>query len=334
MESEKQVEKILGELVVPGTGRSILQLNMVQGIEYKNGQVKLTLAATALNPHAQEVLTREAKEALKGLSRLSKVVVEYVPAKASELNRIDRVIAVMSGKGGVGKSLMAGLIAVALRRHGYQVGLLDADLTGPSIPKMFGISARPRGSDTGILPVSSALGIETISINLLLRDEGKAVIWRGPLIGKAIIQFWQDVVWGKLDFLIIDLPPGTADAPLTVMQSIPLDGIVIVFTPQDLTTMIVKKSIDMARTMKKHILGVVENMCYLRIAETGKLIEPFGPSKAKEMAQLAQAPILARLPIDPQLAKLCDEGSIELYDDEIVDSLGRSVLKSIKSEVH
>jgi hydrogenase maturation protease len=231
----------------------------------------------------------------------------------------------MSGKGGVGKSLVASLTAVALKRQGYEVGILDADITGPSIPKMFGITARPAGSDSGILPVLSKSGIEVMSINLLLPSEDDAVIWRGPLIGRAITQFWEEVLWGKLDYLIVDLPPGTADAPLTVMQSLPISGIIIVFTPQALTTMVVRKAINMARQMGKPILGVVENMSYLYMPEIDRKIELFGKSRGEEMAKAAHAPLLGQLPIDPALAKLCDEGNIERYDAEIIAKLGESL---------
>ncbi|MBA7686442.1 Iron-sulfur cluster carrier protein [subsurface metagenome] len=238
----------------------------------------------------------------------------------------------MSGKGGVGKSLVAGLIAVALNRQGYAVGILDADLTGPSIPKMFGIIARPEGSSTGILPVLSRSGIEVMSLNLLLPDESEAVIWRGPLISNTITQFWEGVVWGKRDYLVVDLPPGTADAPLTVMQQLPLSGVIIVFTPQALTTMIVRKAVKMAQKMGKPILGVVENMSYLYIPEIDKKMELFGKSKGEEMAQAAQAPLLGQLPIDPELAKLCDEGNIERYDSDIINRLGESLLQAISAK--
>jgi len=239
----------------------------------------------------------------------------------------------MSGKGGVGKSLIASLTAVSLKRKGYDVGILDADITGPSIPKMFGIDTRPGGSESGILPVLSRSGIEIMSINLLLPSEDDAVIWRGPLIAKTIAQFWKEVLWGKLDYLIVDLPPGTADAPLTVLQTLPVSGIIIVFTPQDLTAMIVRKAVSMAKKMDKPILGVVENMAYLYVSEIDKKIELFGKSRGEEMARSAQAPLLGQLPIDPELAKLCDEGNVERYGAEIVTRLGESLLQSMSANV-
>jgi len=218
---------------------------------------------------------------------------------------------------------------VALKRQGSEVGILDADITGPSIPKMFGISERPSGSNTGILPILSRSGIEVMSFNLLLPQEDDAVIWRGPLISKAITQFWEEVVWGKLDYLIVDLPPGTADAPLTVMQTLPVSGIIIVFTPQDLTTMIVKKAVSMAQKMGKPVLGVVENMSYLYIAEIDKRVELFGKSKGEEMARAANAPFLGQLPIDPELARLCDEGNIERYNSDAFTAMAQALMSAL-----
>jgi len=188
---------------------------------------------------------------------------------------------------------------------------------------MFGLNARPTGSDTGIMPVVSRAGIEVMSINLFLPHEDDAVIWRGPLIGNTIKQFWEHVLWGKLDYLLIDLPPGTADAPLTVMQSFPISGVIIVFTPQDLTAMIVRKAVNMAQKMNKTVLGVVENMSYLQLPDSDKKMEIFGPSRAAEMAQLSQAPLLGQLPLDPELARLCDQGEIEKYDSEIMKAFGQ-----------
>jgi len=229
--------------------------------------------------------------------------------------------------------LVTGLIGISLARRGYEVGILDADITGPSIPRMFGISGRPAGSETGILPPLSHLGIGIMSINLLLPNEDDAVIWRGPLIGKTITQFWEDVLWGKLDYLLVDLPPGTADAPLTVMQSLPLSGVVIVFSPQELAAMVVRKAVQMAQKMNIPIIGVVENMSYFLLPDSGKRIEIFGKSKGKEMAKAADAPLLGHLPIDPQLAQLCDEGNIERYDSEVLNGFAEAFLKAISEKV-
>jgi len=320
MPTKEKVLESLKAVLVPATKRSIVGMNLVRGITISDGKINVTLASTGLIPGAQDWVRDRAKEAIGKLPEASEVKVEYSDAKAKELNSIDHTLAVMSGKGGVGKSLVSSLVAIALKRQGYEVGILDADITGPSIPKMFGITARPAGSDSGILPVSSRSGIEVMSINLLLPSEDDAVIWRGPLIGRAITQFWEEVLWGKLDCLVVDLPPGTADAPLTVMQTLPISGIIIVFTPQDLTTMVVRKAVRMAQQMGKPILGVVENMSYLYVPEIDKKIELFGKSRGEEMAHAAHAPLLGQLPMDPALAKLCDEGNIELYDSEIYNA--------------
>jgi hydrogenase maturation protease len=256
--------------------------------------------------------------------------IEFIEAKPEALNEIKQIIAVMSGKGGVGKSLVTALLAIALKRQGKSVGILDADITGASIPRMFGITARPFGSETGLLPVVSESGIEVMSMNLLLPQEESAVIWRAPLLSKAIGQFWTDVVWGKLDYLLIDLPPGTADAPLTVMQSIPITGVIIVSTPQGLVEMIVKKAVDMAQKMNKPILGIVENMSYFTAPETGKKYEIFGQSKGESLAKAAQALLLGQLPIDPELARLCDNGQIEHYSGAAVASLGKALQTALE----
>ena len=332
MVTEEQIRESLNEVLVPGVMRSIASLNLVGEVTVSDQEVKITLASAALNSGAQDWIKTKTKEVVEKLPEVNQVEVEFSEAKPAELNKISHIVAVMSGKGGVGKSLVAGLTAIILKRQGYEVGILDADITGPSIPKMFGITARPTGSDSGILPVLSRSGIEVMSINLLLPSEDDAVIWRGPLISNTIKQFWEDVLWGKLDYLIIDLPPGTADASLTVMQSFPISGVIIVFTPQDLVEMIVRKAVNMAQKMEKPILGVVENMSYLYVAEIDKKVELFGRSRGEEMAKSVQAPLLAQLPIDPELAKLCDEGNIERYDAEIINSLGESLSQVISAK--
>ena len=329
MIAEEEVRESLSEVLVPGVKRSLVMMNLVREVGIADGKVSITLASSALSDGAQQWLRDKTKEVVGKLAGVAGVQVDFVSPKPAELNQIQRVIAVMSGKGGVGKSLVAGLIAVALRRQGSEVGILDADITGPSIPKMFGIKERPGGSSTGILPVLSRSGIEVMSFNLLMPQEDEAVIWRGPLISRAITQFWEDVVWGRLDYLVVDLPPGTSDASLTVMQSLPVAGIVIVSTPQDLAAMIVKKALSMARKMGKPILGVVENMSYLYLPDIDRRIEIFGKSKAEEMARAANAPLLGQLPIDPELAKLCDEGGIERYSSDVLDSLVQNLAPAL-----
>ena len=330
MATDEQLKEILNEMLVPGVMRGLGKMNLLRDFSVADGQVSVTLASAALAQGTQDWLRNKIKDATSKLPGINEVNVSFVDGKPKDLNEIGHVIAVMSGKGGVGKSLVTGLTSVALQRLGYEVGILDADITGPSIPKMFGIVDRPGGSDTGILPVTSRSGIEIMSINLLLPNEDDAVIWRGPLIGRAITQFWEEVLWGKLDYLIVDLPPGTADAPLTVMQSLPISGVLIVFTPQDLTAMVVRKAVHMAQQMGKPILGVVENMSYLYVPEIDKKIELFGKSRGDEMAKAANAPLLGQLPIDPELAKLCDEGNIERYNSEIMTRLGESISQAAK----
>lgn len=333
MPTREDMMQWLDAIIVPGVTRSLVKMNLIRDISTTHGKVDIRLASAAIGPEAQERLKEQIKKTTGKCTGVKEVNVSFVEGKPQELNEVGHVIAIMSGKGGVGKSLVAGLAAIALKRQGYEVGILDADITGPSIPKMFGISARPAGSDSGLMPVSSRSGIELMSINLLLPSEDDAVIWRGPLIGRAITQFWEEVLWGKLDYLIVDLPPGTADAPLTVLQTLPISGIIIVFTPQDLTTMVVRKAINMARQMKKPILGVIENMSYLYVPELDKKIEIFGKSRGEEMSLTAGAPLLGRLPIDPELARLCDEGIIEVYDAEIIASLGKSLAIAISAQV-
>jgi Mrp family chromosome partitioning ATPase len=232
---------------------------------------------------------------------------------------IKHVIAVASGKGGVGKSSITALLAVGACREGFKAGILDADITGPSIPKMFGLKTASGGR--GFAPMETSMGIKIMSLNLLLPSEDDPVIWRGPLIGGAVKQFWADVDWGELDYLFIDLPPGTADAPLTVMQVIPLDGLVIVSSPQDLALMVVTKALKMAGTMNVPVLGLVENMSYLICPHCLARVEMFGSSKGEEVAKRSGIPLLAALPLDKKLAECCDSGTVERYDSELFKKL-------------
>lgn len=251
----------------------------------------------------------------------------------SEFNDIKHVIAVMSGKGGVGKSSVSALLAVSLAKQGYRTGVLDADITGPSIPKMFGVRQKPMFNKLGIDSVPTPLGIRVMSINLLLENEEDPVIWRGPLIGNAVKQFWTDVIWGKLDYLIVDLPPGTGDAPLTVMQSLPLDGMVVVTSPQEVASLVVKKAVRMAKMMNIPVLGIVENMSYVICPDCGSRLEVFGPSSAPEISSKFDIPLLGRIPLDPGLAKLCDAGKVENYDENVVSDMLPEMLSKLKSNV-
>ena len=326
---EESLARALDSVVVPGAERTLTQLNLVQRVDRSDGQVRVVLGDAAMSDEAKQAVDESVRVAIASVSG-DDAVVDFVLMTTEEANTIGHTIAVMSGKGGVGKSLVTGLLAVALMREGYSVGILDADLTGSSIPKMFGVEGRPTGSNSGILPVLSESGMPVMAMNLLLESNDQPVIWRGPLIDKAIRQFGKDVLWGKLDYLLIDLPPGTADAVLTVMQAFPIDGAVVVFTPQDLVDMIVRKALNMARMMDKRVLGVVENMSYLYVPEIDKKMELFGPSRGDEMAAVANAPLLARLPVDPALAALCDGGRVEDYQSDVVATLGQNLLDTIR----
>lgn len=240
------------------------------------------------------------------------------PSFVEELNKyskITKVIGVASGKGGVGKSSTTSLLATAAQKLGYSVGILDADITGPSIPKAFGIEGKANGSELGILPRESENGIKIISVNLILDDVTQPVIMRGPIIGNMVKQFWSDVYWGDLDFLFIDMPPGTGDVPLTIYQSIKLDGIILVTTPQDLVAMIVEKAVNMSKIMDIPMLGIIENMSYFLCPDNGKKYEIFGKSKINDVAQKMGLTVLGQMPIDPKIAELCDAGRIEDYDE-------------------
>ncbi len=250
------------------------------------------------------------------------------PPQRQQKPGIEHIVAIMSGKGGVGKSLVTGLLAVALQRQGLRVGILDADITGPSMARLFGVSARPyEGEDRKPHPPATRSGIQIMSMNLLTDKETDAVIWRGPMVSRAIQQFYTDLEWGKLDYLFIDLPPGTSDAPLTVLQALPVSGVVLVTTPQGLATMIVSKAIKLVQQLHASIIGIVENMSYYADPQTGKRHELFGPSKGVELVVESGAPLLAQLPIDTSLTALCDSGRIEEYQSTDYDTLATNFTK-------
>jgi Mrp family chromosome partitioning ATPase len=313
--TEKQVWEKLQSIPLPGTPRDIVAMNYVRQVNI-DPEIMVTLAATGLLADEQKRLQQKVVASIETLNGAAPVHINFVEVKPLELNSIDSIVATMSGKGGVGKSLVAALAAVSLRREGFSVGILDADIAGPSIPRMFGATAHPVGSGTGILPVFSRLGIEIMSMNLLLSQENEAVIWRGPLVSRAINQFWEDVVWGRLDYLIIDMPPGTTDAALTVMQSLPVSGVIMVTTPQNLTAMMVKKAVSMVRKMNIPLLGLIENMSYYRDPETGQPISIFGPSRGEALARETEVPFAGRLSLDPELARQADNGGIEDFKSE------------------
>ena len=250
---------------------------------------------------------------------------ESLIEKTNDFNDIKKVIAIVSGKGGVGKSLVTSLTAVTMKRLGYKTAILDADVTGPSIPKAFGITEKASANELGIFPVRTSTDIGTMSINNLLENDTDPVIWRGPVIAGAVKQFWTDVLWGEVDYLFVDMPPGTGDVPLTVFQSLPVDGIIGVTSPQELVSMIVAKAVRMAEMMDIPVLGIVENMSYFKCPDCGKEIQVFGPSKIDEVAKEHGLDVLGRIPIDPSLAALCDRGMIESFNGNWLDDAAKKL---------
>jgi len=246
-------------------------------------------------------------------------------AKPHELSHIKKIVGVCSGKGGVGKSMVTSLLAVLAQRQGLKVGILDADITGPSIPRAFGLKEKAAGSDQGIFPVRSTTGIDVMSLNLLLENDTDPVVWRGPVIAGAVGQFWTDVVWGDKDILFIDMPPGTGDVMLTVCQTIPVDALILVTTPQELVEMIVEKALKMANMMEIPVMGLVENMSYIACPDCDKHIEVFGKSRVDEMAERYNIPLTAKLPIDPKLTGSVDKGMIELFNGDWLDKLADAI---------
>jgi Mrp family chromosome partitioning ATPase len=344
-----QVRKALEAVIDPELKRNLIELGMIRDVQIADGIVRVTVALTTPACPLKNQIENDVRRELMSLPDVESVVVQFGalspeervhalegaeegPTSAQQLSNVGKVVAVMSGKGGVGKSLVTALLALSLARNGLKVGILDADITGPSIPKMFGLNDKADSSEMGIFPVESRLGIRVVSINLLLPEDDMPVIWRGPLIAGAIKQFWTDVVWGDLDYLLVDLPPGTSDAPLTVMQSLPLSGAIVVSSPQSLAGMVVRKAVRMAEGMKVPVLGVVENMSYFVCPETEHHHEIFGPSRGEELARASKAPLLAKLPLDPAAARLCDAGMIEEYDTGAVRDLAAAFFTVVAGE--
>lgn len=343
MVTEEEIRNALRTVMDPELGRNLVDLGMVRQIRVEDGQVDVTLALTTMACPLKNRIVDDIKSAIRGLDGALITNVQLTEMTEAErakalghheekhgaaeaFNEIGRVIAVMSGKGGVGKSSVASLLAVNLRKRGEKVGLLDADITGPSIPRMFGVRMASM-SPLGLVPAVTSSGIKVISINLLLRDEDSPIIWRGPLISGAIKQFWGDVLWEKLDTLVIDLPPGTSDATLTVMQSMPLSGVLLVTSPQDLAGMVVRKAAHMAQQLSIPIIGLIENMSYVLCPDCGRRIDVFGSSKADETARALGVPLLGRIPLDPELASHCDDGLIERYSGEVFDPIASRVVE-------
>lgn len=332
-----QVKDALSQVIDPELNNNIVDLGMVKDIHISSGDVTVTLALTVKGCPLKNYLKEQTQAALFSIPDVENVTVNLTAmtpqerqalkdrlSSAIQINHIGRMIAVMSGKGGVGKSSATALLAVALRRQGYEVGILDADVTGPSIPKLFGITGPVRSVPLGMLPVETRTGIKVISTNLMLKEEDMALIWRGPVMSGTVKQFWKDVLWGRLDYLLVDLPPGTSDITLTAMESFPLSGVILLTMPQGLSSMIVRKTVHMCQGLEAPILGIVENMSYFVAPDTGARYEIFGPSNTPAVAEAAAAPILGRLPIDPRLAALGDAGEIEQYENSAYSELAQA----------
>lgn len=245
--------------------------------------------------------------------------------KLHPLSSVAHTVGVVSGKGGVGKSIVTSMLSVAMQRREFHAAVLDADVTGPSVPKAFGLHGKAESTGEALLPVKSTTGIDIMSVNLLLPEETSPVVWRGPVIAGAVKQFWSEVIWDEVDYMFIDMPPGTGDVPLTVFQSIPLDGIVVVTTPQELVSMIVEKAVNMARLMNIPIIGVIENMSYVKCPDCGKRIDVFGKSGTEEYCRENGIPFLGQIPFDPKMAALCDKGTVELYENDYIDAAADAV---------
>lgn len=340
----------LRRVIDPEIGRNLVDLNMIHDLQIgAGGRVGFTIALTVPTCPLRDQMAGDARAAVGALDGVTGVDIKFRPMNEAErkavfslshlrpglpqlkqFNQVQQVIAVMSGKGGVGKSLVTAALAVGLRRQGQRVGILDADVTGPSIPRLFGLaSGGLRASEQGMLPAATKKGIKVISANLLLKEEDIPIVWRGPMIAGAIKQFWTDALWGRLDTLLVDLPPGTSDAAIAVIQNLPLKGAILVTTPQELAAMVVRKAVYMLRDLKVPILGVIENMSYFRCPETNHQHEIFGPSHAEEIAAAAGTTVWAHLRINPELAALCDAGRVEELDLPELQALSERLVASV-----
>jgi len=344
IDKQSVIESLRGVLD-PEIGISIVDLNMVRDITITDDHVKVKIALTVAHCPLAKTLQSDVEKALKKSGQVHSVTVETTSMSKPELDElrtmlqnktaktgaeprtnvgagierlgkreIRNIIAIVSGKGGVGKSFVTSMLACELRRQGYEVGVLDADLTGPSIAKVFGLTNHPSKSPAGaITPIETKTGIKVMSINLILDDPGTPVIWRGPIVNSVIRQLYWEVDWGPLHYLLVDLPPGTSDAPLTVFQSLPLDGVIVVSSPQDLASLIVTKAVNMAKKMNTEIFGLIENMSFLECPGCGEKVHVFGPSQGEKLAEQLGILFLGSIPIDPMIARKSDEGRIEDY---------------------
>lgn len=342
MPTIEQVRQALTQVDDPELGRNIVELGMARDIQIEGGDVSVTLALTIMGCPLRNYLQEQTRAAAASVPGVENVTVELtamteeerrkameMASPAMRFNRIGRVVAMMSGKGGVGKSSVAALLATVLQRQGRAVGVLDADVTGPSIPRLFGLSGPANSTDIGLVPTQTTTGIKVMSINLLLKQEDMALVWPGQQVAGAIKQFWTDVVWGELDYLLVDLPPGISDATFTVMQSLPLNGVIMVTIPHSLSSLGVRKAVHTCQHMETPVLGVVENMSFFTCPETDVQHDIFGTSHTNEVADAAGAPILGRLPLDPDLVQLAGAGEIEQYDGDACIRLAAAFAEAV-----
>lgn len=347
MVSKEEIMNVLKSVVDPELKMDLVEANMVRNIEISGNAVKITIALTSSSCPLVDKIKSEIINRIKSLKSVSEVEIITTTMNEDEARKlfekikyrralqkfpkknIKKIIAVLSGKGGVGKSSITALLATELSRRKFKVGILDADITGPSIPKMFGVKSMPYVLEGKIIPPTSKTGIKIMSMNLIIGDEELPVIWRGPLVSNVISQFYMDVDWGELDYLIVDLPPGTSDAQLTVMQSLPLDGVIIVTSPQELAGVIVSKAVNMSMILGVTIIGIIENMSYVKCPKCGEEIKLFGPSKGRTLAEKINAKFLGSIPIDPELSNACDNGSIEDYNNEEVHKIVEKMVDMI-----
>jgi Mrp family chromosome partitioning ATPase len=364
MVTKENVMQVLKNVKDPEIGASIVNLGMVKAVEVQGSTVRVDIALTIPDCPLRDTIRNDVIKAVSGIEGVARVDVQLSSMTDQERDRIshtlrnrstteqstvqqtlhsraagidklpkgkiDQIIAVTSGKGGVGKSLVTALLAAELRRHGFSVGILDADLTGASIAKIFGVKDRPIQTPNGLAPPTSRAGIKLVSMNLLMDRDDAALVWRGPMINSAIRQLYSDLEWGELDFLLVDLPPGTSDAPLTVFQSLPLDAVLIVSSPQDLAVTIVAKAINMAKIMNAPILGLIENMSYATCPDCGRRIELFGKSKGQEASDAANIEFLGSIPVNPLISQLCDEGKIEEYKSPEFQAIAQRLIEKTK----
>jgi len=364
MVTKENVMQVLKNVKDPEIGASIVNLGMVKAVEVQGSTVRVDIALTIPDCPLRDTIRNDVIKAVSGIEGVARVDVQLSSMTDQERDRIshtlrnrstteqstvqqslhsraagidklpkgkiDQIIAVTSGKGGVGKSLVTALLAAELRRHGFSVGILDADLTGASIAKIFGVKDRPIQTPNGLAPPASRAGIKLVSMNLLMDRDDAALVWRGPMINSAIRQLYSDLEWGELDFLLVDLPPGTSDAPLTVFQSLPLDAVLIVSSPQDLAVTIVAKAINMAKIMNAPILGLIENMSYATCPDCGRRIELFGKSKGQEASDAANIEFLGSIPVNPVISQLCDEGKIEEYKSPEFQAIAQRLIEKTR----